>query len=90
MPHFTFLLLFCKHLICRDPAKGEAVKHRSPEQQDIAQGTEEVRGTPCLAWVLASRADAVVASVVLKPCRVFLYTGLHVAGLPCHVLDLLP
>lgn len=44
MPCFTFLLLFCKHLICRDPAKGEAVKHCSPEQQDITQGTEEVRG----------------------------------------------
>lgn len=90
-PCFTFLLLFCKHFIWGDLARGEAVKHHSPEQQDIARGTEAVRGRPWLGWcwpAAACRADAVVASVVLKLCRVFLYTGLHVAMLPCHVLDL--
>lgn len=73
-----------------DLAKGEAAVLRSPEQWDMAQGTQEARGTPCLAWAgcwpaAARRADAVVASVALKPCRVLL----HVAMLPCHVLDLL-
>lgn len=67
--------------------RGEAVKHRSPEQQDITQGPGRREADP--GWAGCWPAAACRASVALKPCRVFPYPGLPVAVLPCHALGLL-